>query len=149
MPTYVTRFGALDQYEKGSVEIIDDDPRRYTFSNVFDVAAHSRPYEKVAVGKNRQYVLEAIRAEGESEWRSTAHDEFALVMPQTDRAGARDVVERFQQHLAEVPGVGNPDVEVSIGVAQWDEGMTLDGLAAAADAELYEAKRSRAHAGQK
>lgn len=80
MPTYVTRFGALDQYEKGGVEIIDDDPRRYTFSNVFDVAAHSRPYEKVAVGKNRQYVLEAIRAEGDSEWRGAAHDEFALVM---------------------------------------------------------------------
>lgn len=80
MPTYVTRFGSLDDYEKGGVEIIDDDPKRYTFSNVFDVAAHSRPYEKVAVGKNRQYVLEAIRAEGESEWRSTAHDEFALVM---------------------------------------------------------------------
>ena len=80
MPTYVTRFGALDQYEKGGVEIIDDDTRRYTFSNVFDVAANSRPYEKVAVGKNRQYVLEAIRAEGESEWRSTAQDEFALIM---------------------------------------------------------------------
>ena len=80
MPTYVTRFGSLDDYEKGGVEIIDDDPKRYTFSNVFDVAAHSRPYEKVAVGKNRQYVLEAIRAEGESEWRSTVHDEFALVM---------------------------------------------------------------------
>ena len=80
MPAYVTRFGSLDDYEKGGVEIIDDDPKRYTFSNVFDVAANSRPYEKVAVGKNRQYVLEAIRAEGESEWRSTAHDEFALVM---------------------------------------------------------------------
>ncbi len=80
MPTYVTRFGSLDNYEKGGVEIIDDDPKRYTFSNVFDVAAHSRPYEKIAVGKNRQYVLEAIRAEGESEWRGTAHDEFALVM---------------------------------------------------------------------
>jgi hypothetical protein len=80
VPTYVTRFGSLDNYEKGGVELIDDDPKRYTFSNVFDVAAHSRPYEKVAVGKNRQYVLEAIRAEGESEWRSTAHDEFALVM---------------------------------------------------------------------
>lgn len=80
VPAYVTRFGSLEHYEKGGVEIIDDDPRRYTFSNVFDVAAHSRPYEKVAVGKNRQYVLEAIRAEGESEWRSTAHDEFALVM---------------------------------------------------------------------
>jgi len=76
-------------------------------------------------------------------------DEFALVMPQTDRAGAGDVVARFQQHLAEVPGDGHPVVEVSIGIAQWDEGMTLDGLAAAADAELYEAKRSRSHAGQK
>src|SRR3984893_4194046 len=75
-------------------------------------------------------------------------DEFALVMPQTDRAGAGDVVERFQQHLAAVPGDGHPGVEVSIGIAQWDEGMTLDGLAAAADAELYEAKRSRAQAGQ-
>ena len=40
----------------------------------------SRPYEKVAVGKNRQYVLEAIRAEGTSEWRTAPHDEFALVM---------------------------------------------------------------------
>jgi hypothetical protein len=80
VPAYVTRFGSLEEYEKGSVEIIDDDPKRYTFSNVFDVAAHSRPYEKVAVGKNRQYVLEAIRAEGQSEWRSTVHDEFALVM---------------------------------------------------------------------
>lgn len=78
--TYVTRFGSLDNYEKGSIEIIDDDPKRYTFSNIFDVAAHSPPYQKVAVGKNRQYVLEAIRAEGDSEWRRTAHDEFALVM---------------------------------------------------------------------
>jgi hypothetical protein len=80
MREYVTRFGSLDSYEKGGVEIIDDDPRRYAFSNIFDVAAHSKPYEKVAVGKNRQYVLEAIRAEGDSEWRAAPHDEFALVM---------------------------------------------------------------------
>jgi hypothetical protein len=32
------------------------------------------------VGKNLEYVLEAIRAEGTSEWRAAAHDEFALVM---------------------------------------------------------------------
>jgi len=76
-------------------------------------------------------------------------DEFALVMPQTDRAGARDVVQRFQQHLAEDPAASHPVVEVSVGIAQWDEGMTLDGFAAAADAELYEAKRSRAHAAPK
>ena len=53
------------------------------FSNVFEVASTSKPYEKVAVGKNLEYVLEAIRCEGTSEWRATPHDEFALVMDGT------------------------------------------------------------------
>jgi hypothetical protein len=77
---FTTKFGSLDHYEKGHVEIIDDDPRHYAFSNMFEVASRSKPYEKVAVGKNRQYVLEAIRAEGTSTWRTCPHDEFALVM---------------------------------------------------------------------
>jgi hypothetical protein len=80
LPRYATEFGSLEDYRKGKVEIIDDDPRRYAFSNMFEVAANSKPYEKVALGKNRQYVLEAIRAEGSSEWRTAPHDEFALVM---------------------------------------------------------------------
>jgi hypothetical protein len=78
--TYKTRFGSLADFEKGTIDIIDDDPKRYAFSNVFEVASAARPYEKVAVGKNRQYVIEAIRAEGTSEWRTAPHDEFALVM---------------------------------------------------------------------
>ena len=77
---FTTKFGSLDHYEKGHVEIIDDDPRHYAFSNIFDAASRSKPYEKVAVGRNRQYVLEAIRAEGTSSWRTCSHDEFALVM---------------------------------------------------------------------
>jgi len=77
---YSTKLGSLDSYEKGRVEVIDDDARHYAFSNVYEVASRSGPYEKVAVGKNRQYVLEAIRAEGTSEWRTCSHDEFALVM---------------------------------------------------------------------
>src|SRR5438034_8460252 len=80
MTKYVTRFGSLASYEKGGVEIIDDDPKRYAFSNIFEVASRSKPYAKVAVGKNMQYVLEGIRTEGTSEWRAAAHDEFALVM---------------------------------------------------------------------
>ncbi len=80
MSTHATRFGSLRDYEKGGVEVIHDDPRHYAFSNLFEVASRSRPYEKVAVAKNMQYVLEAIRAEGTSEWRVAAHDEFALVM---------------------------------------------------------------------
>jgi hypothetical protein len=75
-----TRFGSLKHYEKGSVEVIDDDPRNYVFSNIFEVASKARPYEKVAVGKNIEYVIEAIRAEGTSGWRAPGQDEFALVM---------------------------------------------------------------------
>lgn len=77
---YTTVFGSLDHYEKGRVEVINDDPRHYVFSNIFEVASTSAPWEKVAVAKNMEYVLEAIRAEGTSEWRATPHDEFALVM---------------------------------------------------------------------
>lgn len=80
MPTYVTRFGSLESYKKGGIEVVDDDPKHYAFSNMFEVASMSKPWEKVAVGKNMEYVLEVIRAEGISEWRTCAHDEFPLVM---------------------------------------------------------------------
>jgi hypothetical protein len=80
MASQPTRFGSLQHFEKGGVEVIKDDPRNYVFSNVFEVASKSKPYEKVAVGKNIEYVIEAIRAEGTSGWRVAAQDEFALVM---------------------------------------------------------------------
>ncbi len=75
-----TVFGSLNNYEKGGVQIIDDDPKHYCFSNVFEVASKSRPYEKVAVGQNLKYVIEALRAEGNSPWFAADHDEAALVM---------------------------------------------------------------------
>ena len=80
MTPTTTRFGSLSRWEKGGVEVIDDDPRNYVFSNVFEVASKAKPYEKVAVGKNIEYVIEAIRAEGVSPWRAPGQDEFALVM---------------------------------------------------------------------
>jgi hypothetical protein len=80
MAEYVTKFGSLDHYQKGSVDIIDDDAKHYAFSNVFEVASHAKPWEKIAVGKNMEYVLEAIRAEGTSEWRTCGHDEFPLCL---------------------------------------------------------------------
>jgi len=75
-----TRFGSLDNFEKGGVQVINDDPRNYAFSNIFEVASKSEPYEKVAVGKNLKYVLEAVRAEGTSPWYAASHDEAAIVM---------------------------------------------------------------------
>ena len=77
---YQTRFGSLKNFEKGRVEPIADDVRHYAFSNCFDIANRSKPYEKVVFGQNQIYVLETLRAEGESPWYTCAHDEFALVM---------------------------------------------------------------------
>lgn len=80
MSEYKTVFGSLDRYEKGRLEIVDDDPRHYAFSNVFEVASHAQPYEKIAVAKNLEYVVEVLRAEGHSDWFTCAHDEFAVVL---------------------------------------------------------------------
>ena len=77
---YETRFGSLAQFEKGGVQIIDDDVRHYAFSNCFEIASKAAAYERVVFGQNQIYVLEAVRAEGTSPWFTCAHDEFALVM---------------------------------------------------------------------
>ncbi len=80
MAPHRTRFGSLEHYEKGGVQVINDDPRNYVFSNVYDVASKAEPYEKIAVGKNLKYVIEVIRAEGTSPWYTASHDEAAIVM---------------------------------------------------------------------
>ena len=80
MAEYTTVFGALDNYRKGGVDIIDDNPKNYVFSNIFEVASKAKPYERIAVAKNFEYVIEAIRAEGTSPWFTCGHDEFALCM---------------------------------------------------------------------
>jgi hypothetical protein len=78
-----TVFGSLNSFQKGGIQIIKDDPKNYVFSNVFDVASKAKPYERVAVGKNFEYVIECLRAEGTSPWYICDHDEFALVMDGT------------------------------------------------------------------
>jgi hypothetical protein len=77
---YVTRLASLDDYQKGVVEVLDDDPKNYAFSNIFEVASRAKPFEQIAVAKNFEYVLEAVRAEGISSWRACSHDQSALVM---------------------------------------------------------------------
>lgn len=78
--TYETNFGSMKSFVKGRVEAIADDVKHYAFSNCFDIASKSKPYEKVVFGKNQIYVLEAIRADGVSPWFTCAHDEFILNM---------------------------------------------------------------------
>lgn len=80
MSDYKTELGSLKEYRKGGVDVIEDNPKNYVFSNVFEVAETCRPYERVAVGVNLEYAIEATRAEGDSPWYAADHDEFALCM---------------------------------------------------------------------
>jgi hypothetical protein len=75
-----TVFGSLTDYTKGSIELVSGEARHYVFSNIFEIAATSRPYERVVVARNMEYVQEVMRAEGVSPWFACGHDEFALCM---------------------------------------------------------------------
>lgn len=78
--SFRTDFGSLEHHRKGSIEITSGDARHYVFSNIFEVASRSAPYEKVVVGKNLDYVIEVLRTEGQSAWFACAHDEFVIAM---------------------------------------------------------------------
>ena len=82
-------------------------------------------------------------------------EEFALLLPQTSAADARQIAERVRVHIAETPiGVGDEpgaeslNVTVSIGVAalgtSWERttGSQLTDLLAGADRALYQAKNA-------
>ena len=75
-----TVFGLLDSYKKGEIEITSGSAQHYAFSNVFEVASKSAPYEKVVAGKNLEYVIEVLRTDGQSPWFACAHDEFVIQM---------------------------------------------------------------------
>jgi hypothetical protein len=76
---YNTHIGSLDSFEKGTIQL-QDDLRKYAFSNVFEVAGNAQPFERIAVAQNLEYVAEAMRVEGASPWYAAPHDEFAIVM---------------------------------------------------------------------
>jgi hypothetical protein len=75
-----TVFGSLRDYTKGTIELVSGEARHYVFSNIFEVADKSPPWERVVVAKNMEYVQEVMRAEGVSPWFACGHDEFALCM---------------------------------------------------------------------
>jgi hypothetical protein len=80
MPEYKTVIGSLQNWEKGGVYTVAANPKHYVFSNIYEVASKSKPYEKVAVAINIKYVIEAVRTEGVSPWFACSHDESALIM---------------------------------------------------------------------
>ncbi len=74
-------------------------------------------------------------------------DEFVVLLPETDREGARVVADKIREGVAAtglpVQGATIP-VSVSIGVGEWWSGQSVDDVMAAADDAMYEAKRAGA-----
>ena len=72
-------------------------------------------------------------------------EEFAVILPSVDRAGALAVAERLRAQVQQVPAVYDNHViayTISIGVAVMDDGLAgFDGLMKRADQALYAAKR--------
>lgn len=74
-------------------------------------------------------------------------EEFIIVLPMTDLAGARIVAERVCRSVRQaqvVDGVGNrlPPVTISIGIAQMAENESQDSLIERADQVMYKAKKN-------
>lgn len=70
-------------------------------------------------------------------------DEFALLLLETDAAGGTKVARRLCQEVASAvtpAGCADFTLGVSVGVAEWQSGETVDALLARADAALYRAK---------
>lgn len=72
-------------------------------------------------------------------------EEFAMLLPQTDSAGATSLAERLRQAIADMRveyPTGSLSLSVTIGVAVWQGGAdSLDQLLRRADDMLYEGKR--------
>ena len=73
-------------------------------------------------------------------------EEFLLVLPQTDAAGAAIIAERARVILQETAmpdaGGGTFGITASFGVAEWHDGDNVDALVGCADAALYRAKEA-------
>ena len=71
-------------------------------------------------------------------------DEFVVLLPETDREGARVVADKIRQGVA-AARIGEQGEQVSIGVSiglgEWAPGRSLDDVMAAADEAMYSVKR--------
>lgn len=65
-------FGSINDSAKGGVEITGveitgaEQPSRFLFSNMFEVTANARPWDRVVVAKNLECTIEVVRTEGKS-----------------------------------------------------------------------------------
>jgi diguanylate cyclase (GGDEF)-like protein len=71
-------------------------------------------------------------------------DEFLLILADTSAAGAHRVIERTHAYLRDWNGAGHLkdfELSLSIGIAEWSDGRTLDEILDLADRNMYERKK--------
>jgi diguanylate cyclase (GGDEF)-like protein len=71
-------------------------------------------------------------------------DEFVVLLPETDREGARVVADKIRQGVAAIAIADHGEpvrLGVSIGLGEWAPGRSLDDIMAAADDAMYDVKR--------
>ena len=70
-------------------------------------------------------------------------DEFVAILPDTDLSAAHVLAERVRSMVSTATlRNGRVHLDASVGIAQWQPGMTVDGLLADADRALLDAKRA-------
>jgi len=70
-------------------------------------------------------------------------DEFLIILADTSRIGAAKVIERIRAFLLnwnQAETLEGFELSLSMGIAEWSDGMTLDKLLDEADREMYAAK---------
>jgi len=74
-------------------------------------------------------------------------DEFVIILADTSRLGAARVIERIKGYLFDWNRAGalkGFELNVSIGISEWSDGVTLDELLDEADRQMYAAKANQA-----
>ena len=102
---------------------------------------HGHPVGDEALCGLVRVVTEALR-EGDVLGR-LGGDEFLALATHTGAAGGDAIFERIRAVVAGTSiktAAGDLSITASFGVSRWTEGVTVDGLIAAADAALYRAK---------
>jgi diguanylate cyclase (GGDEF)-like protein len=69
-------------------------------------------------------------------------DEFVVILPEADLESAAVAAERARVHMGGIVIAGPEGVSASIGVAQWQAGMSVDDLLAACDQALLAGKQA-------
>src|ERR1700687_3822885 len=73
-------------------------------------------------------------------------DEFLIILADTSLTGSAKVVERIRAYLLDwnrARNLAGFELSLSIGVAEWSEGVTLDELLDEADRQMYAAKANQ------